>query len=143
MSNTNEVSNRRKYEIVQHMLDSEFVLVHLDPSVTGVDIPAHLRESGTVTLKLSRLFRGSLEVDPDWIQAELLFGSDYYKCRLPFTAIWGATSSSGKNSVWPESAPEAVLKEIMKAGGKPARATAVESEPGNTPPRRPQLRRVK
>ena len=143
MNHKGDPINLRKYQTIERMLDGEFVLVHLDPAANGVEIPRHLKDSNTVTLKLSRLFRGALEMEDSRINADLLFGSEYFSCRLPYEAIWGATSSEGKNSVWPESAPESVLKEIMKAGKKSGKDASASQNKKSAGSKRPLLRRVK
>ena len=53
---------KEKYETINLFLEEEFVLVHLDSNKKGVVLPIHLMGNGTVTLKLSRLFRGGIEV---------------------------------------------------------------------------------
>jgi hypothetical protein len=94
---------------VERLLDDEQVLVHINPATVGVIIPPHLSENKTVTLRLSRFFKGDLLVDDEKVTAELLFGPEYFTCVLPWDCIWGASSIRGQEYIWAESAPDEVL----------------------------------
>ena len=104
---------KEKLETIQRLLDEEFVLIHLDASQEGISLPAHLMGNSSVTLKLSRLFRGALALSTQLIEAELLFGNSYFPCIVPLQAVWGVTSFKGANIVWPESTPAEVLEKII------------------------------
>lgn len=107
--------NREKTHAIEKLLLDEYVLVHVHCQAEGVILPSHLTTNQTVTLKLSKLFRGALEVKSDRVLAELLFGDNYFKCVIPHAAIWGITSYKGGNTIWPESAPTEVLKALVDA----------------------------
>jgi hypothetical protein len=134
-------STKEKRTAIQRLLDDEYVLVHLVSGAPGVQLPSHLYSHPTVTLKLSRLFRGRLEVKEREISAELLFGENYFTCIVPFTAIWAVTGVKGSMLTWEGTGvkvePAAQRAEVreMDAGGSDA-----ESE---TTKKRPHLRRVK
>jgi hypothetical protein len=59
-------------------------------------------ENLTVTLKISRHFRGALLLHNSFIEAHLLFGDSYCECRVPYDAIWGVTSEFGDTTSWLE-----------------------------------------
>lgn len=105
---------KEKHDTVNRFLFDEYVLVHLTPSSAGVVLPDHLASQPMVTLKLSKLFRGSMSVEADKVVAELLFGGTYHTCVIPFEAIWGVTTVKGKNIIWPESAPAEVIKSLAE-----------------------------
>jgi hypothetical protein len=94
---------------IERLLDDEQVLVHINPATDGVVIPPHLSENRTVTLRLSRFFKGDLFVDDEKVTAELLFGPEYFTCVLPWDCIWGASSIRGQEYLWAESAPDEIL----------------------------------
>lgn len=98
---------------IERLLDDEQVLVHLNPAAEGVIIPPHLSDNRTVTLRLSRFFKGALSLDSEKVTAELLFGPEYFTCVLPWDAIWGASSIRGQEYVWPESAPDEVIEMFL------------------------------
>jgi hypothetical protein len=125
--NTCQVSSKPKYETLNRYLLDEYVLVHLDPTKTGVVVPSHLAKGEVLTLKLSKLFRGALELSKEKVSADLLFDQDYFTCIIPLESIWGATSFGGETVVGPESAPANVLKGIPQAA-----AAAAVAQPEKT-----------
>lgn len=139
-----------KLENLNRFLDSDdYVLVHLDPKNRDLMVPDHLAGDPSITLKLSRYFRGSLELNDDLISAELLFGGEYFTCVIPYDSIWGCTSESGENIIWPESTPEDVLKTILDTAETPDQELADDDETETAEdskkelPKKGHLRRVK
>lgn len=98
---------------IERLLDDEQVLVHINPTTPGVVIPPHLSENRTVTLRLSRFFKGDLSLDDQKVTAELLFGPEYFTCVLPWECIWGASSIRGQEYIWAESAPDEILEMFL------------------------------
>ncbi|RMG43886.1 MAG: hypothetical protein D6719_02835 [Candidatus Dadabacteria bacterium] len=141
----NDKISREKKEAINRFLNDEYVLVHLDPSVPGTAIPPHLMHNSSVTLKLSRFFRGAMEVKDNEIHADLLFDNEYFNCIIPFSAIWGLTAFDGSNMIWPEATPKDVLKNLLKEAtreNKPARKKA-SSKTKHKEIKKGHLRRVK
>ena len=103
-----------KFGTIDRLLEEDFLLVHVDSAAEGLTLPEHLFANSAITLKLSRFFRGALELSGDKVVADLLFGSSYFSCIIPLEAIWGVTSAKGSNIVWPENTPEDILKKMMK-----------------------------
>jgi hypothetical protein len=108
------VDDKEKLETLNKYLLDEYVLVHLDPTVDGVAIPKSLQGTPSVTLKLSKLFRGQLRVEKHLVSAELLFGAEYFECKIPLRAIWGMTTAKGKSLMWPTSTPADILQSLLK-----------------------------
>lgn len=98
---------------IEKLLNDEQVLVHINPQCQGVGIPNHLFDNRTVTLRLSRFFKGALSTDEEKICAELLFGHDYFSCQIPWNSIWGASSIRGEEFIWAESAPDEILEMVL------------------------------
>ena len=107
-------STSEKHQALDRLLEHEYVLVHVDPEVKDVLLPPHLMSRSSVTLKLSRLFRGVLDLQADKVEVELLFDQRYFTCSIPMAAIWGMTGFSGENLLWPETTPEQVLKQLLQ-----------------------------
>ena len=139
---------------IERLLEEEQVLVHINPATHGVVIPPHLLNNRTVTLRLSRFFKGDMTINEEKVTAELLFGRDYFTCELPWSSIWGASSIRGQEFIWAEAAPDEVLQ--MFLAQREERVIKERTEPlyGTLPPpfpppsartRRtvPYLRRVK
>lgn len=126
-----------KYKQLDRWLEDDHVLVHLNLASPGVQVPEHFQGKDTLTLKLSRRFRGSMELTHEQITAELLFGTTYHSCVLPLDSIWGATSAGGENRLWAESLPPALLAKAQAASRKldaeqapQPLSAAQEAEPG-------------
>jgi len=110
---------REKYITLDRFLADDHAMVHIVPAVDGVLIPAHLKSQTTVTLKMSRLFRGSFKMNKETgIEAELLFSNEYFTCKIPFESIWAATSASGQMRMWPEDTPEDILASLAAPVGE-------------------------
>ena len=138
---------REKGITLDRFLRDDHAMLHIVPSVADVEIPAHLVSQTTVTLKLSRLFRGKLTITESFgVEAELLFANEYFTCRVPFEAIWGMTSSSGQMRMWPDDTPEEILSSLAAPVGETTLDKVAARESPKAPVsegRRPALRRVK
>ena len=136
-------SNKEKSEAIAGLLrDEDHILVHIDTAVEHVTIPENLKAQRTVTLKLSLLFKGKTELLEEFVKADLLFGGKYFECFIPYACIWGISSPSGKNLVWPASTPAEVLEKLLTPSGAPSSAaSALPEKPKKK--ERPTLRRVK
>jgi hypothetical protein len=132
---------------IERLLADEQVLVHINPSQPGVVIPPYLMDNRTVTLRLSRFFKGKLSTNDQEISAELLFGPEYFVCIIPWNSIWGASSVRGEEFVWTEVTPPEILHLVLaqeensraqeREGGRPRVRTARAAAGGS------HLRRVK
>jgi stringent starvation protein B len=100
MKNITKFQDREKYKLIDKLLIGDHVLLHVFPQLPGVSLPNDLMNHNSVTLKISRLFRGGLEMLNDRIESNLLFGNSYFLCILPYDSIWGLTSDSGKTYTW-------------------------------------------
>ena len=137
---------------LDRMLEDEYVIIHISPIAPGAVLPDHLTKDPMVTLKLSRLFRGAIELEENVILADLIFGDNYFTCHIPYTSIWGCTSASGKNIVWPAETPPELLEQVKEVAPpqdstKPTApkgqlTTDARLEPDRSS-KRPVLRRVK
>jgi hypothetical protein len=113
MMTTGKESRSDQKTTIERLLDDEQVLVHVNAQAPGVQLPPHLAENRTVTLRLSRFFKGDLTTDDKKAVAELLFGSEYFTCILPWSSIWGASSIRGEEFIWAEAAPEEILQLVL------------------------------
>lgn len=152
----NPERENEKHKTIERWLLDQYVILHVDGANPAVVLPSHLSGNRNVSLKVSKLFRGSLIVEREEISAELLFGNDYFTCKLPMSAIWGATDVHGKSIVWPADTPDEVLAALAatpseklsppsdETGTTSSTATAVASNPAEEKlPRRGHLRRIK
>jgi stringent starvation protein B len=138
---TQLLGRQEKVKHIKRLLLDEYVLIHLIPSFPGVDLPEHLRKLPAVTLKLSTLFRGSLEVQDDKIITELLFNGEYYRCSVPIDAIGGATNVAGDIVAWGDPTEQTTDQpKISRSSAAVAKAPKAKEEQLE---KRPMLRRVK
>jgi len=112
---TDKEEKEEKHKTIERLLEEDYVLLHIDPKNHGVQIPPYLKSDPSVTLKLSRAFRGDLTVSRELVSAELLFSGEYFTCEVPIEAVWGLTGASGKNLVWFDCAPSDVLSSMLKS----------------------------
>lgn len=127
-------ANKEKRSAVVRLLEDEYMLVDLIPATAGVVLPSHLSSAPSIRLKLSRLFRGALQVKDPGIEAELLFGDTYFSCVIPFEAIWRVESVKGAIFTWEITLTNAAFSDTEQQA---------EVAPPPPAPKRPQLRRVK
>lgn len=108
------VTGEDKMKLFEELMQEDHVLVHLDGSAEGVELPDHLQGNPALTLKLSYLFQGETSFDDDAIVTHLKFSGTYHRCVLPWSAIWGMTSAEGKQVTWPESLPRELVLQLAK-----------------------------
>ena len=137
--------NREKFEAINRLLDQEYILVHVSTSSEGLALPEYLKEQSVVTLKLSRWFRGGMDVSQERISADLLFDNNYFTCLIPLPAVWGVTSSKGENLVWPKSMPPQLMSSIVAAQveSQPEMKKEPAPQPAARPKRPSHLKRIK
>ena len=142
---TNDSFNQESQQVtITKLLNDEQVLVHINPHAPGVELPTQLMQNRSVTLRLSRYFRGELTTDDEKVSAQLLFGADYFTCIIPWTSVWGASSAYGEEYVWNDAAPAQVIEVVMAERNLGARTTPKKRpEKPNVGSKTNHLRRVK
>ena len=112
---TVDFKTQQKIKALVEGLNCDHVLVHLDSRVAGVTVPEYLQNQPAVVLKLSLLFSGATEYNDNQITANLKFGTEYYECIIPWGAVWGITSCTGKQRIWHDDMPKDVASGIFHA----------------------------
>jgi hypothetical protein len=145
MITTEGSSQANQKTTITRLLNDEQVLVHINPAFPGVTIPEYLMDNRTVTLRLSRYFKGRLSTNENQITAELLFGPSYFVCSVPWGSIWGASSVRGEEFVWSEATPPDILDLVLSQEERTAELARREARPRLKTPRSAtgHLRRVK
>lgn len=98
------VAEKNQYDQLQRLLIDDYALIHLNPKSEGVEVPQEFKNQEVLTLKLSKLYRGKLDVTRERVLAELLF-DEYFTCIIPLAVIWGMTTVKGETYIWPSAAP--------------------------------------
>lgn len=104
-----DLKRRQKRRSIEKMLNDEYILVQVNTSTAGLSLPKHLTELPSVTLKLSRLFRGAMTLNDSGISADLLFNGAYFTCILPLDSIWACSGASGTIQQWDDSVPAELI----------------------------------
>jgi stringent starvation protein B len=97
-----------KRAILMRLLSEGMVLVHLDARRDGVRVPAKHAADPQLRLNLSHRFASrDLSLEGDGVSCTLSFGGSPFLCKLPYQAIYAATSHvTGESVVWREDMPE-------------------------------------
>ena len=122
--------SKTKDKLFEEWIEGDHILVHLDARADGVAVPSHLSDNPALTLKLSYLFQGETTTSPEGVVSYLRFSGEYFRCFIPWDAIWGLSSSEGEQFVWPESIP----KDLLAEAGKLALAPTTQAPPTQAPP---------
>ncbi|MBX7143566.1 MAG: hypothetical protein K1X79_03870 [Oligoflexia bacterium] len=143
MSNV-QIAKKNRFDLINRLLIDEYALIHLDPRKDSVIVPAQFKSQEMLTLKISKLFRGNLDVSKERIVAELLF-EDYFTCTIPMDCIWGASSYKGETFIWPDSAPGSLVSSsVATASQAPSDTNSTSPDAAPEPKRRKgHLTRVK
>ena len=89
-------------------------MVHFDARNEASEVPAHLADNPSLTLKLSYAFQGETVYDDEEITAYLKFNGDYFKCVIPWDSIWGLTAEDGNQVIWAEDLPKELMLQIVR-----------------------------
>ena len=120
-----------KKQVLLAFLERGVAMVHLDARRPGVSVPAQHARDAHLRLNLSYHYGiHDFDVSDQRIQATLSFGGRPFRCILPWTAIFGITSSATHDGqVWPEDIPADVVDEEREpdAPARP-RLSAVRSD---------------
>lgn len=104
-----------KKKLFNEYWDDEYVLLHIDSRSPSVIVPETLKNNFSLTLKLSQFFQGETEIEDEQITSYLKFDTEYFKCVIPWEAIWGMTGASKQNKIWTEDLPKEVLMGLAKS----------------------------
>ena len=117
-------------EVVEHLLTLGETMLCVDSRHGEVRVPALHRDKTDLRLVINLRFRHPVELLPEGIQADLLFGGVLHRCWIPYESLWGAYSiHTGEGTVWPDRMP-ADLRTLV--GPRPASGDR-SSPPGKRP----------
>lgn len=120
---TSETVHLAKRKLFDEWMEEDHLLVHVDTRHAGVIVPSDQKGNSALTLKLSYRFQGTTTADDHGISSYLKFSGDYFEVVIPWDALWGMTSASGVQKVWPESVPadlmkQAAIEKLKEMSGK-------------------------
>lgn len=114
-----------KISLANEILSKGYLLIHLDPRVSDVEVPPDLRDQAQLVLKVGLFGQAipipDLRVDDNGIFGTLSFNKIPYTCNVPWSAIFGLVDDNGKGAVWVNDMPEEIAEQMFSAtdGGKP------------------------
>ncbi len=110
-------AEREKRGKLVELLDEGKVLIGVDVTRDGVELPPHLMERPVVWLALSRRFGLDVfEVGPLEIRANLSFGGVRHLCVVPWVAVFQMTSeATGEEAVFADALSPPVLRMFATA----------------------------
>lgn len=110
-------AEREKRGKLVELLDEGKVLIGVDATRDGVQLPAHLMERPVVWLALSRRFGLDVfEVGPLEVRANLSFGGVRHLCVVPWAAVFQMTSeATGEEAVFADALSPPVLRMFATA----------------------------
>lgn len=99
-----------KADVIRRLLELEGrVMVCLDATQKGVDVPRRFGHDAGLMLVLNRSMPQPIHIRPDAVVSELRFGGIPHYCVLPYTAIWSVFNpDTNHGMVWPDDMPEHV-----------------------------------
>ena len=104
-----------KRDRFEQWMKGDHVLIHIDARKEEVEVPLQHQGDPSLTLKVSYYFQGETTHDELGIVSYLKFDGHYIKCALPWTGVWGMTSSDGETHVWPEDVPREVYLQMARS----------------------------
>ncbi len=128
-----------KRDVARALLLRGSVYVHLDPTVTEVEVPTWCKDQQQLVLHVGLdmpIPIPDLRVDASGVSGTLSFRRVPFRCVVPWHAIFALTGDDGRGLVWPESVPVS-LRDVV---GSPAPLSSSISLP--EPDREPGLRVV-
>jgi hypothetical protein len=106
------IDSSEKEITLSKWFEGDHVLLHLDARRDGVDVPVAFRTNHSLTLKVSGLFQGPTTWNQQSVVALLKFNGEYFRCVIPWNAIWGMTSAQSEQKIWPEDLPTEVVRDL-------------------------------
>ncbi len=137
-----------KLRMFARLIEKGMVMVTIDSRVDNTRLPSRFAGELQLNLNFSHRFGlADFDYDDEGLRASLSFGGTPFFCDIPWTAIYGMTSSvDGERMLWPDSFPRELVALLpAQARHSPsAPAPADSTDPPDPPPSpRPTLRRVK
>jgi stringent starvation protein B len=120
-----------KRRVVEELLGSGPVLVHVDACRPEVDVPERFRSDPRLVLRFGYDLTPAiidLAIDDDAIVGTLSFGGVPHRCVLPWSSVYAVVSEiDQKGMVWPDDVPAAVAEQLT--GGENESESESEMKP--------------
>jgi len=123
-----------KKEVALALLERSSILVHLDPRLEPVAVPAWFKKQPQLVLQVGLNMPvpiPDLRLDDDGMSCTLSFNRTPFFCVVPWSSVFAMVGEDGRGMVWPDDVPADVARQ--------AQVRPVESAPRKeTPQPRPR-----
>jgi stringent starvation protein B len=117
----------RKRELVEELLGTGPILVHVDARHPLVEVPEQFRNDPKLVLRFGYGLTPSivdLSVDDRALSGTLTFGGVPYRCILTWPAVYAVVSEvDQKGMVWPDDVPPSLVDHLSESSPEEAEAT--------------------
>ena len=110
-----------KKDVALALLESSTVLIHLDPRIEDVRVPAWFKKQPQLVLEVGLNMPvpiPDLSVDDDAVSCTLSFSRSPFFCFIPWSAVYALVGSDGRSMVWPDDVPPEVVAQAEQAQEK-------------------------
>lgn len=107
--------SEEKIECFEQWMKGDHVMVHLDSRKEGVCVPPSHEQNPSLALQLSYAFRSETTHDELEIRSFLKFHGEYFECIIPWSSIWGISSSDADSRIWPQDMPKELLVKLAQS----------------------------
>lgn len=112
-----------KKDLANQIIQKSNLFIHLDPRRPGVEVPSGHRHGARLVLEVGLDMPvpiPDLRFTDEVVTATLRFNGKFFKCTVPWTAVFALVGPDGRGMVYPESTPSEVQAQI-DAGIKAAK----------------------
>jgi hypothetical protein len=121
-----------KKEVALALLERSSILVHLDPRLEPVAVPAWFKKQPQLVLQVGLNMPvpiPDLRLDDDGMSCTLSFNRAPFFCVVPWSSVFAMVGEDGRGMVWPDDVPADVARQ--------AHVRPVEAPPRKEPAPRP------
>lgn len=99
-----------KASVIRYLLKTEGrVMLCLDASREGVDVPRRFRNDPALMLVFNTNMPQPIDIGKESVSSELRFGGIPHYCVIPYTALWSAFNPDTNHGMfWSDSVPSSV-----------------------------------
>jgi stringent starvation protein B len=127
------MEERHPKEVVETLLAQGDTMLCVDSRHPDVHVPDSHSGKADLRLVLNLGFRHAIQVLPEGVQADLMFGGRLHHCWIPYESLWGVYNpDTGEGSVWPDRLP-GELGALVDPGSSPEGPKAVAPAPEQPP----------
>jgi hypothetical protein len=124
-----------KKEVALALLERSSILVHLDPRLEPVAVPAWFKKQPQLVLQVGLNMPvpiPDLRLDDDGMSCTLSFNRAPFFCVVPWSSVFAMVGEDGRGMVWPDDVPADVARQaqVRPVEAPPRKEPAPRSLPG-------------